>query len=177
MINDNGKRNENFDLIYIPTISDLESMNFLPITSTVSYSPQQQKDALNRFIESDKYLRAHRGEFAKRNGARLPFTNLIDLRLQQDFIVTIKKRPFRFTITYDVFNFTNLLNRNWGRIYFLSNDTYPLITFAGYSNTSTLKQDYQFLPVYNKPYTVQTSTLPGNSARWISQLGLKVNLN
>jgi hypothetical protein len=70
-----------------------------------------------------------------------------------------------------------MLNRNWGRIYFLLNDSYPLITFMGYSNTAMLKQEYQFLPVNGNPYSVQSSTLPGSSARWISQLGLKVNLN
>jgi hypothetical protein len=70
-----------------------------------------------------------------------------------------------------------MLNRNWGRIYFLLNDSYPLITFTGYSNTTTLTPEYQFLPVNGKPYSVQSSTLPGNSARWISQLWLKINLN
>jgi hypothetical protein len=177
MINDNGKRNEPFDLIYIPTNTDLASMSFAPITGAAPYTSQQQKDALNAFIENDKYLKKHRGEFAKRNRARLPFTHIIDLRLQQDFKITIKGKPVGFTITYDVFNFTNMLNRNWGRIYFLLNDSYPLITFAGYSNTTTLTQEYQFLPINGKPYSVQSSTLPGNSARWISQLGLKVNLN
>ena len=57
MINDNGKRNENFDLIYIPAEEDLQEMSFAPITAPVAYSPQEQKDALNVFIESDKYLR------------------------------------------------------------------------------------------------------------------------
>src|SRR6185369_15708685 len=78
MINDNGY-GEIFDLIYIPTASDLIEMSFAPITSPVPYTPQQQKDALNAFIESDKYLQKHRGEFAKRNGARLPFTHAVDL--------------------------------------------------------------------------------------------------
>lgn len=177
MINDNGKRNENFDLIYIPTTTELASMSFAPITGGVPYTSQQQKEALNTFIENDKYLKKHRGEFAKRNGARLPFTHIIDLKLQQDFMITIKRRALGLTITYDVFNFTNMLNRNWGRIYFLLNDSYPLITFTGYSNTTTLTPEYQFLPVNGKPYSVQSSTLPGNSARWISQLGLKINLN
>lgn len=177
MINDNGKRNENFDLIYIPTTTELASMSFAPITGSAPYTAQQQKDALNAFIENDRYLRKHRGEFAERNGARLPFTHIIDLRVQQDFTITIKRKPVALIITYDVFNFTNMLNRNWGRIYFLLNDSYPLITFTGYSNTATLTQEYQFFPVNGKPYSIQSSTLPGNSARWISQLGLKINLN
>jgi hypothetical protein len=177
MINDNGRRNENFDLIYIPTVNDLADMSFAPITGSVSYTPQQQKDALNAFIESDKYLREHRGGFAKRNGAMLPFTHIIDLRLQQDFKLKVKRKYFEFIITYDVFNFTNMLNKNWGRIWFLTNDSYPLITFESFINTTTLTPQYQFMPSTGKPWSLQTSTIPGNSARWISQLGIKINLN
>jgi len=179
MINDNGRSGENFDLIYIPTAAELASMNFTPIMNSgqVEYSPQQQKDFLNSFIESDKYLQKHRGEFAKRNGARLPFTHVIDLRLQQDFIINIKGKNVGLTITYDVFNFTNMLNKNWGHIYFLTNDNYPLITFVGFTNTTPQYQQYQSRPFNGKPWSLQTSTIPGNSARWISQLGIKININ
>jgi hypothetical protein len=181
MINDNGKQGQNFDLIYIPTTSDLTAMNFTPITNSagqVEYSAQQQKDFLNAFIESDKYLQKHRGEFAKRNGARLPFTHLIDLRFQQDFVIKIKGKNVGVVITYDVFNFTNMLNKNWGRTYFLSNDSYSLITFVGFANTTpTITPQYQIRPFTGKPYSLQTSTIPGNSARWLSQLGLKINFD
>ena len=182
MINDNGKQGENYDLIYIPTVSDLASMNFAPIfitgTSQVEYSPQEQKDFLTGFIESDKYLKKHRGEFAKRNGPRLPFIHTIDLRLQQDFIIKIKSKSIGVTVTYDVFNFLNMLNKNWGQIYFLLNDSYPLITFVGYASTTpVLVPQYQSKPFSGKPYSLQTSTIPGNSARWISQLGMKININ
>jgi hypothetical protein len=177
MINDNGRRNENFDLIYIPSEKELGSMSFAAITNNageVLYSPQQQKDLLNAFIINDQYLKKHRGEFAKRNGAHLPFTHIVDLRLQQDFVIKVKKEKISLSVVYDVFNFTNMINRNWGRIWFLANDSYPLITFSGYSNASTLTPEYQFRPVNGKPYTLQTSTLPGSSARWISQLGMKI---
>jgi hypothetical protein len=177
IINDNGRLSENFDLIYIPTADDLRTMSFAPIISPVPYTPQQQKDALNAFIESDRHLRVHRGEFAKRNGARLPFTHIIDLRLQQDLKLKLKGKYFEFIITYDVFNFTNMLNKNWGRTWFLTNDSYPLITFESFINTTTLTPQYQFTPFNGKPWILQTSTIPGNSARWISQLGLKLNLN
>jgi hypothetical protein len=177
MINDNGSSNNmqnNFDLIYIPTVSDLAIMTFV---GTTAYTPQQQKQFLNSFIEKDRYLRKHRGEFAERNGARLPFTNIIDLRIQQDFKINIKKKETGFTVTFDVFNFTNMLNKNWGRTYFMAGDNYPLIRFAGYANTATLTPQYQFTPLNGAPYSIQSSTLPGNSARWISQLGFRINFN
>ena len=182
MINDNGWQGQNFDLIYIPTEPDLATMNFKPIENTITnqveYSPQQQKKFLNAFIENDKYLRKHRGEFAERNGARLPFTHVFDLRLQQDFMIKIKGKSIGIAITYDVFNLANMLNKNWGHIYFLLNDSYPLITFVDYSSTiPVIVPRYQFKPFTGKPYSLQQSTIPGNSARWISQLGIKINLN
>jgi len=175
MINDNGQTN--FDLIYIPTQSDLEKMIFVPntVSSGVTYTGEQQKAELNKFIENDKYLRTRRGQFAERNGARLPFTHIIDLRIQQDFKIRLNKKITTLSIIYDVFNFTNMLNRTWGRIYSLSQDNYALITFAGFANQNSLTPQYQFTPINGQPYSIQTSTSPGNSARWISQLGVKIS--
>jgi len=172
ILNDAG-RLSNFDLIYIPTQSDLNNMQFIPGANTA----QEQKQLLNNFIESDKYLRKHRGHFAERNGARLPFTHIVDLRIQQDLKIKLKKNETRLSIIYDVFNFTQMLNKNWGRTYFLSGDHYALISFVGFENNTTLKPQYQFTPFSGKPWTVQNSTAPGNSARWISQLGIKIYFN
>jgi hypothetical protein len=173
MINDDGRfPSSNSDLIYIPTNNDIQQMVFV----ANGYSPQQQKDFLNDYIEHDKYLRNHRGRFSERNGPRLPFTNIIDLRLQQDLRVTIGRKQTTLSILYDVFNFTNMLNKDWGRTYFLStSDNYALITFAGYSNSSTLTPQYKFKPNGAHPWTIQNSTAPGLSARWISQLGVKIS--
>lgn len=183
MINDNGVR-DNFDLIYIPLASELagdfSTMNFVPITNTsgqLVYSSQQQKQFLNDFIETDKYLRKHRGEFAERNGARLPFTHSIDLRLQQDFKLKIKSKDVHFAIIYDVFNFANMLNKDWGHIYSVVGGNFPLIRFAGYANTTTLTPQYQFSPLNGLPYSLSTNSAPGSSARWISQVGIKININ
>jgi hypothetical protein len=173
IINDDGRfPSSNSDLIYIPTKNDLEQMIFVPN----GYSPQQQKEFLNDYIEHDRYLRKHRGQFSEKNGPRLPFTNLIDLRLQQDFRLTIGSKETTVSIVYDVFNFTNMLNKDWGRTYFLSsNDNYALITFAGYSNSNTLTPQYKFKPNGAQPWSIQNSTAPGVSARWISQLGVKIS--
>ena len=177
MINDNG-RQTNADLIYIPTQTQLNNMVFISTTvNNITYPPQQQKDLLNLFIDKDKYLKKRRGQFAERNGAKLPFTHTIDIRIQQNFILKLNKKLTTVSISYDIFNFTNMLNKNWGKVYFLSGDNFQLIRFAGFSNTTTLVPQYQFTPLSGKPYSLQGSTAPGNSARWISQLGLKINFN
>ena len=174
MINDNGRTpTAYFDLIYIPTETELNNMTF--ITNSAGNSPDQQKQMLNDFIENDKYLQKHRGEFAERNRSRLPFTHVVDLRIQQDLKIKTRKKEVQISIIYDVFNVTNMLNKNWGRIYLLSGDNHRLIRFAGFANTTTLTPQYQFTSLAGRPWSIQSSTAPGNSPRWISQLGVRVN--
>lgn len=173
-IADNSTTSSN-DLIYIPTLTDLNTMVFLNNTvNGVTYTPDQQKTMLNQYIEGDKYLRKHRGTFAERNGARLPFTHIINLSAEQKFRVKINSRRVEFSLRYDVFNFTNMLNRDWGRQWFLSFDQFQLVQFAGYKSASDLTPQYRYSPVNGTPYGVSTSTEPRLSARWISQLTFRV---
>jgi len=173
-VNDWGISESN-DLIYIPTTTDLAGMTFLANTvGGVTYTPQQQKDLLNAFIESDKYLRKNRGKFAERNGARLPFTNLLDLKIEQKFNVKLSGKKYTFAVSYDVFNFTNMLNKFWGRTWFLANDNFPLIQFANYVSATNLTPQYRYSPFTGKPWGVSTTLNPGYTARWISQLGFRI---
>ena len=175
MVRDDGTGGTN-DLIYIPTSADLSSMTFLNNTvGGVTYTPQQQKDALDAYIANDHYLKNNRGKFAERNGSRLPFTNIIDLKIAQDFNLKIGNRKYSFQLTYDVFNFGNMLNRNWGRTYFMSNDNFQLIQFAGYVSATNFTPQYRFNPNIKDPFTVSTTTNAAYAARWISQLGLRFN--
>ncbi len=167
--------NASNDLIYIPTTADLQSAIFLSNTvSGVTYSAQQQKDLLNAYIEGDKYLRNNRGKMAERNGSRLPFQHIIDMKLEQKFRVKVGDRRYELALSYDVFNFTNMLNKDWGRTYFLSNDNFPLIQFAGYVSSSNLTPQYRYTPFAGKPWATSTSLSPGLSARWLSQIGARL---
>lgn len=178
MVRDDGTNGTN-DLIYIPTSGDLSTMIFLNNTvSGVTYTQDQQRAALEAYIQSNKYLRENRGKFAERNGSRLPFTNIIDLKIAQDFNIKVGNRRYQFQLTYDVFNFGNMLNRNWGRTYFQQNDNFQLIQFAGYVNAATnLTPQYRFNPtlVGRSPWNVSTTTNAAYAARWISQVGLRFN--
>ncbi len=178
MVRDNGNGETN-DLIYIPTSSQISSMVFLSNTiSGVTYTPAQQAAALDAYIANDKYLSKNRGKYAERNGARLPFTHVIDLKITQDFNIKAGGKRYQFQVTYDMFNLTNFLNRDWGRQYFLANDQFAVINFAGYAPGGFTPQ-YRFNPQLNTrtPWGVSTSTAPSYSARWIGQLGLRFNFN
>lgn len=178
------------DLIYVPTKAELDFMltdgqflAFDPASSTaafrppngVAYTPAQQVELLNQFIEGDKYLRKRRGQFAERNGARLPFTHIVNMSVEQKFRVKLSGRRVEFSARYDIFNFTNLLNKDWGRTWFLANDNFSLIQFVGHVSATNLKPQYRYIPVNGTPYGVSTSTEPRVSARWVSQMSLRVN--
>ncbi len=166
---------ETNDLMFIPTTDQLNNMVFLSrTTSGVTYTPQQQRDFFNAYIESDKYLKKHRGQYAERNGARLPFTHVVDLKLQQDFNVKLGSKTYQLQVTYDVFNFTNLINRDAGRQYFVSNDQSIILDFTGYVSATNLTPQYRFTPpANNKPYNISDGVF--NSSRWSSQLGVRLS--
>ncbi len=167
--------NASNDLIYIPTAAELSSSIFLTNTvNGVTYSAQQQKDHLNAYIDGDKYLRNNRGRMAERNGSRLPFTHIIDMKLEQKFRLKVGDRRYELALSYEVYNFTNMLNKDWGRTWFLTNDNFPLIQFAGYVSASNLTPQYRFTPFTGDPWAVSTSLSPGLSARWLSQLGARI---
>lgn len=177
MVRDYGTGESN-DLIYVPRSSS-EIVFLTNTTGGVTYTAAQQWALFNDYIENDKYLSKRRGQFAERNGARTPFSHIIDLKIQQDFNIKINGKRHQIQISYDVFNLTNLLNREWGRQYFVTNDNFRLLNFAGFVSSTNLTPQFRFtpLPGDGKPYTLSDGTFPGNSSRWTSQLGIRYNFN
>ncbi|MBL0202571.1 MAG: TonB-dependent receptor [Chitinophagaceae bacterium] len=175
MTRDDGTGGGN-DLMYIPTAAELQGQTFLANTvSGVTYTPQQQKDALEAYITKDKYLSKNRGKFADRNGARLPFTPNVDLKLAQDFTLKFGKKSYQLQLTWEIYNFTNMLNRDWGKQYFAGNDQFALVTFAGYVAANNLTPQYRFNPTVTTPYNFNNSATPGYANRWVSTVGLRFN--
>ncbi|MDQ3683374.1 MAG: carboxypeptidase regulatory-like domain-containing protein [Bacteroidota bacterium] len=101
------------DLIYIP--KDPSEITF--VTSTyngVSYTAQQQSEIFFRYIEQDRYLKNHKGQYAERNGAQTPWRNQIDVKILQDVFTNIGKRRNSIQFSLDIFNVGNLINSDWG---------------------------------------------------------------
>ena len=172
---------ETNDLMYIPSSrTQMDQMVFLtrlPGTATAAQNSADialQKDLFEAYITKDKYLSKNRGKYAERNGARLPFTHILDLKLQQDFNIKISKKTYQLQLTYDIFNFTNLISRTAGRQYFVSNDQAILLDFTGFVSATNLTPQYRFTPpTNNKPYNVSDGVF--NSSRWTSQLGVRLS--
>jgi hypothetical protein len=162
------------DLIYIPTAADLASMVFIP-GNGITADAATQKAALEKYISTDKYLDSRRGQFAERNGSRLPFSHRVDMKLAQDFTMKISGRQYQLQLTWDIFNLANFLNREWGRSYFADFDQYPLIQFAGYISATNLTPQYRFNPAIKNLWTYNNSASPAYANRWSSQIGLRVS--
>ena len=69
-------------------------------------------------------------------------------------------------ITLDVFNFTNMINPDWGRRYFVGGNTFPLIQ----SNLNNGTPEFNFVDP-GVTYNIVQSGI--NSARWAAQLGVR----
>jgi Carboxypeptidase regulatory-like domain len=157
------------DLAYIPASrSELETMLF---QTNGALTPTVQRDALWAYIESDSYLRSRKGNFVERNGARAPFTHVIDFKLQQDINFKVGKKKYGFQLTWDVFNLTNLISKDWGRQYFFSFDQQELYRFRSYTGTTP---QFTYTPL-TTPGTISDGLNPVNSSRWTSQVGVRFN--
>ncbi len=120
-------------LMYIP--NDASEINFVTTeVAGVEYSPEQQWNILNNYIENDDYLKNNRGSIAERNGALLPWLHRFDLRIAQDVFVTRLPERHKIQITFDILNFGNMLNSEWG-VQQLPWQSAPL-TYAGRDKTT-----------------------------------------
>jgi len=166
----------NNDLVYIPTPSQLQTMTFLPTNfGGTTYTEQQQRDAFEKYITNDKYLSNHRGGYAERNGDRTPFTHNLDLKLTQGFTLKLGGNGYSAEVGYSMFNFTNFLNRDWGRQYIVGFDNFGLLGFS-YASATNLTPRYTFDPrnLTTAPYTIYPRNNPSYTARWMSQLEFRI---
>nr|MBC7612123.1 TonB-dependent receptor [Pseudopedobacter sp.] len=171
IVNDDSKFGTN-DLVFIP--NKATDLVFVPLkVGAVTFTPAEQAAAFDAYINQDDYLSKNRGKFAERNGSRLPFINLFDFHFQQNFFVKTGNKKQNLAFSFDIQNLGNLLNKDWGRVYFQGNDNYSLLTFDSFTADNT--PQYQFNP--NTKSTKDTYSISDNSlynsSRWTAQIGLK----
>ena len=99
-------------------------MQFVSHTQNgVTYDQTAQRNLFESYIQQDKYLRAHRGQYAERNGAQIPWLNRVDVKFAQDVFTTMGKTKNTLQFTLDIFNFGNLLNPSWGKLKSINNSS------------------------------------------------------
>ncbi|MEN9684725.1 MAG: hypothetical protein RLZZ28_511, partial [Bacteroidota bacterium] len=178
MVRDDGQKGS-ADLIYIPTANQLTQMIFLPFAENgKTYFAEEQKSAFDQYIESDRYLKSRRGNYAERNGSRLPFTHTINLQLKKDIKIVWKPLQLHAEIKLDIFNIAALFNPAWGKKYFLPFNRVELVEFAGYKGIRDLTPQFRFNPAHNKEpdWIVNQSFTPSYSSDWSSQISFKITL-
>jgi hypothetical protein len=159
------------DLFYIPNYQNDINLIDIGAPGDADYvSAAQQWTDLEEYINSQPYLKENRGKYAERNGDRLAFEHGFDLKLIQDFYIEAGGRKHTLQITFDVMNFTNMLNKKWGRKYYSQNSQYELITDEGREADGTTTQ-FTFKKPTGDIYLIDDSGL--NSSRWQGQLGIR----
>ena len=114
-LNADGQRN---DLVYVPLnafdTQEIRIGSGLPANAPAAEQAarvQAQQAALENFIQRTPCLNEQRGKIMGRNTCRTPWVNSVNVRLEQGLPVV---RGQRLTLRGEVFNFLNLLNREWG---------------------------------------------------------------
>lgn len=154
-----------WDLIYIPAND-----------SEIKFKTEADRVAFWKFVDQDKYLSSHKGQYAEPYAGRAPWIHRVDLRLSEDFAVRVGKTVQKFQASVDVINLGNLINSHWGIPKTNSVSNYgKILTYEG--------KDAENNPIFsmykvNGKYPTKTyDTYYSYSNCWSLQVGLKYFFN
>lgn len=152
---------------YIAPIKD-GSGNILVTTA-------QQVADYEKFISSNAYLNSRRGKFTERNGDFTPWNIQADFRIMDEIRLSEKSKN-TLQISLSIINLTNLLNKNWGKVYFVPN-TFNSTASVGLTKVGNIASGQPSAgdPTYNfrtpgLPYTIDQF-----ASRFQAQLGIRYN--
>ncbi len=157
IVNDNGSNN----LIYVPASREaLAKWNF---TDNGDYTAEQQKDDFWNYIEQDSYLSNHKGQYAERGGAIMPWHHQLDFKFNQNFYLKVGGKKNTLQLGVDIKNLANLINHSWG-LYKKVNNT-ALLNYNSKTNAyqfqkngkNILDQTYTNYTSFNSTYSIQFS--------------------
>jgi hypothetical protein len=138
------------DPVYLPTdAADPTQIRFSGVSSLpgADNSPAaqaqriaEQRTALERFITSTECLARQRGRIMTRNSCRSPWTNTVNVSVRQSLPSVFGQS---LAVQLDVFNFLNMLNRDWGQrpLPPAGGGAVPLLTHVGQTAGSLVGPD------------------------------------
>jgi outer membrane receptor protein involved in Fe transport len=164
------------DLIYIP--KDASEIAFTPFTypNGVTYSAQEQSDLFFKYVEQDKYLKKHKGQFAERNGAQYPWRNQWDARVMQEIFAKVGKDRHTIQVSVDIFNFANLLNKNWGE-FKTANAASILVPTSTLAVGQSTKPTFRLQTDRNGPATSTFRNTESIASTYFMQFGVRYLFN
>ncbi len=168
------------DLIYIP--KDASEITFVPRTiGTTTFTAAQQSDAFFAYIDQDKYLRKHKGEYAGRNEGLFDFRHQLDFKFLQDVFINIGKKRNTIQFSLDIFNFTNWLNKDWGAVKTLNVTNGQILiptNVAALVAGGTVKPTFQLSTDANGQLPTSTyRTLQTTASTYYMQFGIRYIFN
>ena len=158
----NGDSNS-YDALYIPN-----NRNELRFVS------EEDRDNFWFFVQQDKYLMKHLGEYAEAYDLATPMRHVFDVRYMHDFRVRLGSSTNTLQLSVDFQNIGNLFNSKWG----VSSRLWTNNSYA-----SPLRLDHvdpDGVPVYGASVKADTSTwVPSKTYGncWYMQIGIKYMFN
>jgi hypothetical protein len=141
----------------------------------VVVTAQQQIADYENFVNNNDYLKSRRGKFTERNGDVTPWNIQADIRIM-DEIKLSKKSKNNIQISLSIINFTNLLNKDWGKVYFVPN-TFNSTASVGLTKVGNVAtgQPSAGDPAYNFKTPGLPYTIDQFASRFQAQLGVRYN--
>ncbi len=163
----NGDGNA-YDLLYIP--KDKSEIRFVDDASEAAFWS---------FVNQDKYMSAHKGQYAEAYAVNQPFRHVFDFRFAHDFIVKVGSVRNTLQLSVDVQNVGNLFNSRWG----VTKGWSPEVPHDSNGNAKVLRFeriDPDGVPVFSATVDpgVRTWDYSHTLANcWYMQVGLKYMFN
>ena len=150
------------DLIYIPKAK-----------GEIKFVSSADEDAFFNFVEQDKYLKNHKGEYAEAYAARAPWLHRFDLRFLQDFSVDVNGVKNTLQVSLDFLNFGNFINSEWGVVKTMNKSNNGRILKYEGKDASNVPS-YSMVKDSDGNYLSETySTLYNYNQTWRLQLGVR----
>ena len=161
VVGDYGSNN----LIFIP--ESREALDKWTFVDYGGYTAEAQKNDFWNYINQDDYLKNHKGEYAERGGAVMPWHHQLDFKFNQNFYLNVAGQKNTLQFGVDIKNLANLLNNSWG-LYKTVNNTKLLKYTAGKNGAAgsfqfqkngkdVLSKTYTNLTSFNSTYSIQFS--------------------
>ncbi len=155
----------NYDAIYIPNTKD-----------ELQFVSEDDRDRFWAYLENDKYLSKHKGEYAEAYSVYSPWVHRLDFHYSHDFKVRIGKTTNTLQLSVDIKNLLNIFNSSWGVSKYMN----PLL-----NSGRILACDHvnaEGVPVFSTSSAVNgsTPTWTYNHAIgqcWYAQVGIKYMFN
>lgn len=179
----NGDGNTSNDLIYIPkdkteiVLVKSGSGGAGTGNSTDPRTADQMWTQLNNFINQDRYLSSHRGEFAKANSVELPWFKQMNLNITEDIFIGDGKNRHTLRLSADIINVGNFLNRNWGIIKTTAATNFLRYEGLGADN-KTPAFSFTYADAANQVHYVNSfNNSTTIASRWQMQFGIRYLFN